>query len=204
MNYLAHIYLAGEDPGLRVGGILGDFVKGPMSSLGHLPGSLQAGIWLHRQLDGWSVRAECFRQAERRLGSCNRRIAGVLVDLFCDHYLARSWSRQHSQPLALFSAGFYQDMASFEPWLNEASARWLAISREHDLLAGYSEFERLQPILARMDARRRRPLGLAAGFTALADNYAALLDDAERILVQAEREAVRLKQQLPKNPNVAQ
>ena len=30
MNFLAHAFLAGDDPALRVGGLIGDFVKGPL------------------------------------------------------------------------------------------------------------------------------------------------------------------------------
>ncbi len=35
MNFLAHALLSGPDPALRVGGLIGDFVKGP------LPGALE-------------------------------------------------------------------------------------------------------------------------------------------------------------------
>lgn len=30
MNFLAHALLSGPDPALRVGGLMGDFIKGPL------------------------------------------------------------------------------------------------------------------------------------------------------------------------------
>ncbi|KKM01805.1 hypothetical protein LCGC14_1790730, partial [marine sediment metagenome] len=49
MNYLAHIYLSGDHPEVMVGGLLGDFVKGPLR--GQLPRAIEEGIALHRKID---------------------------------------------------------------------------------------------------------------------------------------------------------
>ena len=40
MNYLAHALLAGDHPADRIGGVIGDFVKGPLDPL---PAGLRAG-----------------------------------------------------------------------------------------------------------------------------------------------------------------
>ena len=44
MNFLAHLRLGPQDPQLALGGLLGDFVKGPMGSIA-LPESVRQGIW---------------------------------------------------------------------------------------------------------------------------------------------------------------
>ena len=49
MNLLAHAVLAGSDPGLVVGGVLGDWIKGPLD--GGLSDDLSAGVRLHRRID---------------------------------------------------------------------------------------------------------------------------------------------------------
>ncbi|WP_317932518.1 ACP phosphodiesterase [Halioxenophilus sp. WMMB6] len=197
MNYLAHILLAGDSGGLQVGGVLGDFVKGPLR--GRLPLAVEQGIWLHRQLDAWSNQQPGFRQAQARLGEQHRRIAGVLVDLVLDHFLARHWARVHPTPLAQFTRSYYQTMASFNECLPANAQRWLAISSEIDLLASYRHFAELQIILSRMESRRARPLGLAAGFTGLERSYVELAEDFEGILPQMLAEAGRLRQQLPES-----
>ena len=35
MNYLAYIYLSGDDPETMIGGLLGDFVKGSLGNRYH-------------------------------------------------------------------------------------------------------------------------------------------------------------------------
>jgi acyl carrier protein phosphodiesterase len=49
MNYLAHIALAGDNPEYQVGGLLGDFVRGPL--IGKYSPAIEAGITAHRKLD---------------------------------------------------------------------------------------------------------------------------------------------------------
>ena len=46
MNYLAHIYLSGSSPQIRVGGFIADAVKGGIPE--HYPYKLRSGIRLHR------------------------------------------------------------------------------------------------------------------------------------------------------------
>ena len=47
MNFLAHLYLAGDRDAHRLGGLMGDFVKGPLP--GTLPEDLAFGVLLHAQ-----------------------------------------------------------------------------------------------------------------------------------------------------------
>ena len=49
MNHLAHALLAGDDEGLRLGGLMGDFVHGQPDPA--LPERVIAGIRLHRAID---------------------------------------------------------------------------------------------------------------------------------------------------------
>ncbi|MGA2151478.1 MAG: DUF479 domain-containing protein, partial [Geobacteraceae bacterium] len=51
MNFLAHLYLSGDDPELLVGNLLGDFVKGRLS--GNFPDGIERGIELHRRIDSF-------------------------------------------------------------------------------------------------------------------------------------------------------
>ena len=49
MNYLVHLYLSGSDPELQLGGLMGDFVKGPLDD--RYPPGITAGLSLHRRID---------------------------------------------------------------------------------------------------------------------------------------------------------
>lgn len=52
MNYLAHIYLSGSSPQIRVGGFIADAVKGGIPE--HYPYKLRSGIRLHRLIDNYT------------------------------------------------------------------------------------------------------------------------------------------------------
>ena len=53
MNYLAHFHLAGEQPAMIKGALLGDFVKGPLR--GQFDAATERGIELHRNIDAFSA-----------------------------------------------------------------------------------------------------------------------------------------------------
>ena len=53
MNFLAHAWLAGDADADRIGGLLGDFVKGPLPA--GLPPALADGVALHRAIDGYAA-----------------------------------------------------------------------------------------------------------------------------------------------------
>ena len=52
MNFLAHTLLAGDAASDRIGGLLGDFVKGLLPA--GLPPDLAAGVALHRAIDSFA------------------------------------------------------------------------------------------------------------------------------------------------------
>ncbi len=52
MNFLMHAWLAGDASADRVGGLIGDFVKGPLP--GNLAPDLAAGVALHRRIDSFA------------------------------------------------------------------------------------------------------------------------------------------------------
>ena len=58
MNFLAHAFLAGGEPELIVGGVIGDWIKGPLP--GVLPADLARGVALHRAIDSFSERHAAF------------------------------------------------------------------------------------------------------------------------------------------------
>lgn len=101
MNFLAHLLLGPHEAPQAVGSLLGDFVKGPMDSIA-LPEGVREGIWLHRQIDGFTDRHELVARSKERVSRQRRRYAGIMVDMFYDHLLARHWQRFSGQPLDEF------------------------------------------------------------------------------------------------------
>ncbi|MEZ5628090.1 MAG: DUF479 domain-containing protein, partial [Rhodocyclaceae bacterium] len=61
MNFLAHLWLAGPDEGLRLGAVAGDFVKGALP--GDLPSDIAAGVALHRAIDVYAETHPAFQRS---------------------------------------------------------------------------------------------------------------------------------------------
>ncbi|GAA5175936.1 ACP phosphodiesterase [Niveibacterium umoris] len=161
MNYLAHAFLAGPAAADRVGGIAGDFVKGLLP--GTLPPDLAAGVALHRAIDVWAEQHPAFRASRARVSAGRRRYAGILVDLFYDHFLARHWPRFHPQPLTRFTAEVY---AAASARAHELPVRFAAVLPhmcDHDWLAAYRERAHVAAALDGMSRRRARQPNPLAG-----------------------------------------
>ena len=88
MNYLAHIFLAGDSEESLLGNIMGDFVKGSIGD-GFHPG-IEEGIRTHRKVDVFTDSHEIFKASKKLMSPERRRFAGVIIDLGFDHLLAKN------------------------------------------------------------------------------------------------------------------
>ena len=182
MNFLAHAYLAAPDDGLIAGGVIGDWIKGPLADQ-PLPKGLLRGVELHRAIDAFADREAAFRRSRARISAARRRWSGVLVDMYYDHLLAAHWEDWHNRPLYEFTQQIYASLerqvghlptpgSKDTPLIHTLVAVTQRMSSE-DWLASYASVTGLNDILARMSQRARQPNPLANGaeelFAARAD-----------------------------------
>ncbi|MBL8491545.1 MAG: DUF479 domain-containing protein, partial [Rhodocyclaceae bacterium] len=185
MNFLAHAFLAGADPGLRIGGLIGDFVKGPLPA--GLPTDLAEGVRLHRRIDVWAETHPAFRRSRGRVATDRRRFAGILVDMYYDHFLADQWERRHHLPLAQFTAETYALAGARAAELPAGFVRLLPRMRAMDWLASYRRIAAVEEALDRMATRLSRPDGLRGGIADLARDYAGFEADFAEFIGDATR-----------------
>lgn len=161
MNHLAHAVLAGDDEGLRLGGVMGDFVRGTPDP--HLPASVIAGIRLHRAIDSFTDRHAEVVAARGRLPAPYRRYGGILLDMWFDHLLARDFTRWSGQPLAECSDALRGLLHRHDALLPEPLRRFRAYMDAHDLPAGYADPAMLEVALRGIGSRlsRANPLATA-------------------------------------------
>jgi acyl carrier protein phosphodiesterase len=159
VNHLAHVLLAGGDDELRLGGVLGDFVRGTPDPA--LPVGVREGIALHRAIDGYTDRHAEVLAARALFPPPYRRYAGIALDMWFDHCLARDFARWSPVPLAVFSGELRALLIRQQAWLPEAAHRFVRYMQANDLPAAYAEPEVLGRALAGIGQRLQRdnPLG---------------------------------------------
>ena len=162
MNFLAHAFLAGEATADRAGGLLGDFVKGPLP--GGLPPELASGLALHRAIDSFADRHPAFRASRARISAVRRRVGGILVDLFYDHLLARDWSDYAIPPLETFTEEVFLAVAEHAGALPERALDLAGRMQREDWLGSYRNTTAVGQAIDRMALYRlRRTTTLAGG-----------------------------------------
>jgi acyl carrier protein phosphodiesterase len=161
VNYLVHLYLAGSDPERQLGGVMGDFVKGPLDAR-YSPG-IVAGLLLHRRIDAFAATNEHCRASRQRLHPRFGHTRAVLVDIFYDHFLAAHWGEFHPQPLPAFAAGIYRLLAAHRAMLPDGLARIVPRMTELDWLTSYRDRAAVATALGRMAARLSRTTAMAEG-----------------------------------------
>jgi acyl carrier protein phosphodiesterase len=181
MNYLAHTYLAGDSESDRLGGLLGDFVKGPLPC--GLPENLARGVALHRRIDSFADGHEAFQRSRERVSSSRRRYAGVMVDMFYDHLLAAHWSEYSVLPLIDYSRGIYDMLDANAAVLPERLNDVRVWMRKGDWLCGYGSLEGVGFALDRIALQRlSKPGTLPGSVEELVADYAGFKADFDEFM----------------------
>ncbi|WP_296263226.1 ACP phosphodiesterase [Pseudomonas sp. UBA6562] len=157
MNYLAHLHLGGDAPEQLLGSLYGDFVKGDLH--GRFSPALEQAIRLHRRIDSFTDSHPLVLTALGRFPRERRRFAGIALDVFFDHCLARHWADYADRPLDDFTQQVYRVLLA-EPALPERLARMVPFMAADDWLGSYADFSVLEPVFNGIARRLSRPEGL--------------------------------------------
>ena len=161
MNHLAHALIAVRTGTSIAGNLMGDFVKGRPED--RYDGALLEGIRLHRAVDAMTDDHPVFRRSRERMRPPFRRYAGILVDIFYDHVLARNWAAHSDEPLRPFVDRVYDELIEHRPRLPERMHRFVDYMLGTDLLMSYETHEGIVQALTGISHRmsRENPLDRA-------------------------------------------
>jgi acyl carrier protein phosphodiesterase len=183
MNYLGHLVLAEQtDEGL-LGAIMGDFVKGPL--VGQYPREIERAISLHRRIDAFTDAHEAVRVSRGRVSPPRRRYAGILIDIFFDHFLVRHWNRYGHASLDSVVERIYRLLLIRNEWMPGRLQSIAPRMVEQDWLRSYGERHAVETALSRMSKRLRRGEPLATGIAELDLHYSGFETDFHRFLPAA-------------------
>jgi len=136
VNYLGHLFLSGTDPLVTTGNFMADEVKG--RDLSRFSEPLQQGIRLHRSIDTFMDQHPSVQAGRARVRAHAGRYAGVVMDLFYDHLLAREWSRWNAEPLPDYAQRMYALLQDHEALLPDRIRYMLGFMIRRDWLTNYA------------------------------------------------------------------
>jgi acyl carrier protein phosphodiesterase len=169
LNYLAHLYLAGNDAGLLVGNFIADAVKG--KQIEQFSESIQRGIRLHRQIDMFTDSHPVIERGKEALRPQYKKFAGIVMDVFGDHFLARNWNVFAPGDLNDFSEQTYMMLFQHQEFLPEKCRYTLHYMSMQDWLGNYRHIEGIKRALTGLARRSTFPSGMENAHKELERHY---------------------------------
>jgi len=156
MNFLAHLLLAGDDDGLRLGAMLGDFVRG-WRALAFYPADVRLGIKLHRHTDQFFDSLPAVGKLREHFPAPFRRYSGIVIDLAFDHQLAMRWENYSSKSLEHFDQEIFELLAKNDRLLPRRLRQFISYAGQRGLFAAYREKSEILRSLRGLGTRLKRP-----------------------------------------------
>lgn len=151
MNFLAHIYLSGDNELLTLGNFAADGIRGRKYL--NYPEEIQAGILLHRFIDTYTDAHPIFRQSTKRLHQPYGHYSGVIIDIFYDHFLAKNWARYSTVDLEDFVEAFYASLQKHWAALPPKFKHLTPYMIKGNWLVSYASIDGIQSVLNGMNRR---------------------------------------------------
>ncbi|MGM0377230.1 MAG: ACP phosphodiesterase, partial [Bacteroidota bacterium] len=155
MNYLAHLYLSGDDPEILIGNFIGDYVKGRRFT--RYSASVRTGILLHRHIDTFTDRHPVFRESTALFKPIFNRYAGVVGDIVYDHLLAAHWSEYADVDLHTFVRHAHRTLMRHYFGLPGQVKQFLPFLIKSRRLETYQTFEGVEKTLNIMSSHSSLP-----------------------------------------------
>jgi acyl carrier protein phosphodiesterase len=186
LNFLAHLFLAQPDEDLMLGNFIADAVKGQEHK--KYSDRIAEGILMHRAIDNFTDRHECFRKTTSLLMPSQGKYAGVVADVLYDHFLARNWTSYHHQDLAYFTNEVYRLIESKLESLPVKTQYMFPYMKEHNWLLNYAEFTGVERALTGMSKRSKYPNNMSIAIEDLQLHYKEMHEHFTQFFEEAKME----------------
>ena len=158
MNYLAHIYLSGDNDLVTIGNFIADGIKG--KDYKKYSKDTQVGILLHRNIDTYTDAHKTVRLSTKRLHENYGHYSGVIVDILYDHFLAKNWSKYSNTPLDEYVNTFYSSLEDHFDMLPSRIQKMMPYMMSDNWLLSYASIEGISKVLEGMNRRTKNRSGM--------------------------------------------
>ena len=188
MNFLAHLFLSGPPAAAAYAEVLlGNFMADsvPGRQLENYPAAVQAGIRLHRAIDTYTDQHPVVRRATQRLRAAGYgKYAGVISDMFLDHFLARNFHDFSPESLPDFTQRVYALLTACQAEMPPRVQHFLPHLVAHNWLLHYAEFDGIARALHGLSRRATPGSGMETAVAELQANYTAYEADFREFFPQ--------------------
>jgi acyl carrier protein phosphodiesterase len=157
MNWLAHIFLSEPNVESRLGNLLGDLVKG--QDLDRLDRNLRRGVDRHYAIDRFTDSHVTVKTSKQRIDREYSKFAGILIDVFYDHFLAKNWSLYSDTILSDFTVEVYHSFRNYPGEIPPLAKEAIDFIIDGDWLSSYQHFSGIENALMRLDDRIKARMG---------------------------------------------
>jgi acyl carrier protein phosphodiesterase len=153
MNFLSHLYLSGKSEELIIGNFIADSVKG--SNYNQFPSEIKKGILLHRKIDSFTDSHLIVEQSKQRLREKYRKYAGVIIDIYYDHFLASKWNNFSAETLNDYAQYIYRLINKHQSLLPLKSLHFYNYMVKYNILTAYAGLPGIKKVLQGMASRTK-------------------------------------------------
>ncbi|KAA5825714.1 DUF479 domain-containing protein [Algibacter amylolyticus] len=198
MNYLAHIYLSGDNDLVTIGNFIADGIKGKQYKT--YPKEIQIGILLHRHIDSYTDAHKTFRLSTKRLHEKYGHYSGVIVDILYDHFLAKNWSKYSNVPLDEYVETFYDSLEANFDVLPVRIQKMMPYMLADNWLLSYASIEGISRVLDGMNRRTKNRASMNEAVVELEAFYTEFekefSDFFEEVIASSKEKLEHIKHQL--------
>jgi acyl carrier protein phosphodiesterase len=169
MNFLAHIYLSGDSKDILIGNFIGDYVKG--KKITGYPEEVKQGIMLHRKIDSFTDSHMLTRSSKKIIAEKYGLYAGIVVDIYYDHFLSANWQMYSEIPLNDYISDRYRLLDSGSSIFPAGVKSWFPYFIKSNWLETYIHFNGLNMVFKRMSYRTSLPDHSEYAVSQLKQNY---------------------------------
>ena len=157
MNWLAHILLSEPNVENRLGNLLGDLVKG--KDLDGLNCNLRRGVSRHYAIDKFTDSHPIVKISKKRIDKEYSKFAGILIDVFYDHLLAKNWAMYSDAIFTDFTTEIYASFQKYPGEIPPTAKQIIDCMVNGDWLNSYQHLSGVENALDRIDHRIRARMG---------------------------------------------
>ena len=169
MNFLAHVFLSGTNEQLILGNLIADSVKGKM--IDSFDEGVKKGIQLHRLIDQYTDNHFVVKRSKARLENTYKKYAGVIADIYYDHFLAANFPLYSPVSLSQTAHTAYNILIRNFEILPPQSKRILPYMATQNWLEGYANLHDLQRVFNGMSRRASFVSGMENAILDLKKDY---------------------------------